>query len=417
MTTFKAQTDLPVSTSEAFRWLTRPGAFERLKPPWEELIGHDGRVERMSGPFASWTHGHGFLPEGEDRCVLEDTVEYRLRPACFWGCTATRRLERLFRFRHATILNDLVRHKRFADRKPLRIAVSGASGLVGSSLCSFLTAGGHGVSPLVRRRAEQEAGEIEWNPAKGTVDSDALEGYDAVVHLAGENVGAGRWSADRKQAILSSRVQGTNHLCQALAGLKQKPDLLISASAIGYYGNRGDDWVEESATCGEGFLAEVARQWETATEPARKAGIRVIHLRIGVVLTPAGGALARMLTPFRLGLGGRAGDGKQYMSWIALDDLVGAIHHLLLTPGIEGSVNAVAPEPETNAAFSRTLGRVLRRPAMLPLPAPAIHLLLGEMGRSLLLEGVRVRPTGLLSSGFDFLHPRLDGALRAGLGY
>ncbi len=303
-----------------------------------------------------------------------------------------------------------------ADPASLRIAVTGSSGLVGTRLAGFLTQRGHQVERMVRCSAHPGTGEIFWDPATGEIDAAALEGIDCVVHLAGENVGAGRWTQARKDAIRTSRVAGTRLLSKTLAKLAKLPRTLIAASAVGYYGDRGDEPLTEDSLPGAGFLADVCREWEAATRPAREAGIRVVNLRTGVVLSAVGGALARMLTPFKLGLGGVVGTGRQYMSWITLDDLVAAIHHVTVTDEVSGPVNAVSPSPVTNREFTKTLGRVLRRPTILPLPAAVVRLLFGEMGRALLLEGARVVPSRLLASGFEFAHPTLDGALRHTLG-
>jgi len=296
-----------------------------------------------------------------------------------------------------------------------RIAVTGASGLVGRRLCAFLSGGGHRVEPLVRREPRAGSPEIRWDPAHGQIDAARLEGVDAVVHLAGENV-AGRWTAARKKAILQSRVEGTTLLSQALAGLSKRPRVLVSASGIGYYGNRGDQSVDEQSPPGNGFLSEVCQQWEAGTEAAAKAGIRVVNLRLGMVLAAEGGALAYMLTPYRLGLGGRIGPGTQLVSWIALDDLVGCIHHLIVHDEVQGPVNAVAPQSVCNAELVRTLGRVLHRPTLFPKPAWLIRAVVGEMGQALLLDGARVQPTRLQASGFKFLYPDLESALRYELG-
>jgi uncharacterized protein (TIGR01777 family) len=303
-----------------------------------------------------------------------------------------------------------------SDRNALRIAVSGATGLVGSHLCASLAAAGHRVDRLVRRAPAPDTTDIAWDPAKGSIDADALDGTDAVVHLAGESIADGRWTAEKKRRIRDSRVQGTTLLCRTLAALANKPRVLVAASAVGYYGDRGDELVTEASPAGRGFLPEVCRDWEAACQPARDAGIRVVNVRLGVVLTPKGGALAKMLGPFKAGLGGRVGAGRQYMSWIALDDLIGAIHFVLAADRIAGPVNATAPNPVTNAEFARTLGRVLRRPAVIPAPAAMIKLAFGEMGRALLLEGARVLPHVLQQAGFEFHHPQLEPALRALLG-
>jgi uncharacterized protein (TIGR01777 family) len=255
-----------------------------------------------------------------------------------------------------------------------------------------------------------------WNPASEEFDPTALEGIDAMIHLAGENISEGRWNAERKQRILESRVQGTRALCRALSRMRTPPRVLISASAVGYYGDCGDDWVDERSKPGNGFLGRVCQAWEAATQPAHDRGIRVIKLRIGVVLSARGGALVKMLTPFRFGLGGVIGSGRQYMSWIALEDLIGALYHLMFASAVNGPVNAVAPQPLTNREFTRTLGAMLRRPTFAPLPAPVVRTLFGELGEALLLEGARVSSSLLEESGFRFLYPDLSSALSAELG-
>ena len=295
----------------------------------------------------------------------------------------------------------------------MKVLVSGSTGLVGSALCTALTSGGHEIARLVRQSPRSRQPEISWDPAKGTIDATKLEGFDAVVHLAGESIAAGRWTDEQKARIRDSRIQGTRLLCETLATLKNKPKVLVCASAVGYYGDRGDEVVDESSPAGANmFLVDVCQEWEAATEPARTAGIRVVNLRFGVVLSPNGGALAKMLLPFKLGAGGVVGTGKQYMSWIALDDAVGSIQHCLTTDSLTGPVNAVAPQAVTNYEFTKTLGKVLVRPTILPMPAFAARLALGQMADELLLASTRVRPTKLLESKYPFHYPQLEGALR-----
>jgi len=300
--------------------------------------------------------------------------------------------------------------------RSLRVAIGGASGLIGTALAALLTSREHYVFPLVRHPPHAAAREIYWNPAGGEIDAPALEGVDAVVHLGGESIAGGRWTARRRAAIRDSRVTSTQLLSQTLARLRQRPHTFICASATGYYGDRGDEPLMEDSAPGEGFLPEVCQAWEAATEPARQAGLRVVNLRIGIVLSPRGGALKKMLPPFKAGLGGVVGNGRQYMSWITLSDLVRAIDFLLLTDNILGPVNAVAPNPVTNREFTRALGRVLRRPTIFPLPGFVVRTLFGEMGQALLLDGSRVLPTKLERAGFSFLHSRLEDALRFELG-
>jgi uncharacterized protein (TIGR01777 family) len=298
----------------------------------------------------------------------------------------------------------------------MNILVTGSTGLVGSAVVAFLTSGGHQVARLVRAAPTPGAAEIYWDPHAKTITTPALEGLDAVVHLAGENIATGRWNPAKKRRIRDSRVQGTRLLCDALAQLVEPPKVLVSASAIGYYGDRGERIMQEESRPGSDFLAEVCQAWEAATAPAEERGIRVVQLRIGVVLTPAGGALHQMLTPFKLGIGGIIGNGQQYMSWIALDDVVGIIHHVLTTDTLQGPVNAVSPNPVTNQEFTQALGQVLKRPTVLWMPSLFARIRFGEMADALLLSSTRVEPAQLSHSGYEFQFPELDGALRHVLG-
>jgi len=297
----------------------------------------------------------------------------------------------------------------------MKILITGSSGLIGSAAVKSFTAAGHQITRLVRQQPPDE-GAISWDPAAGRLDPAPCEGFDAVVHLAGENIAGGRWTAERMARIRLSRVQGTRLLSETLARLSRPPRVLASASAIGYYGDRAGEPLDETSPPGGGFLADVCRQWEAATQPAADAGIRVARIRTGLVLAAGGGVLAMMLKPFRLGLGGRLGSGRQYMSWITLDDVVGAIAHVLATETLRGPVNLVAPQPVTNAEFTRTLGRVLRRPTLLPLPAFLLRAALGKMADELLLCGARLVPRRLLDSGYQFNDLELEPALRRLLG-
>lgn len=448
MPVYERRLPVPVPAEALHDWHARPGALQRLVPPWEKVelvrisgtladmrvvmrmhvLGpirqtweafHDEHVPgrrfrdvQLRGPFARWVHTHRFepAPSGSE---LVDHIDYTLPlgpvGALFGGGFARARIARMFEFRHQRTTEDLERH---AGRETLRVAVTGASGLIGTQLCAFLGTGGHRVDRLVRREAGP--GEIRWDPAARKIDHAALEGVDAVIHLAGENVGQ-RWTPAHKAAVMKSRVDGTRTIAEALARLDRKPRIFVSASAVGYYGDTGDTLVDESAPNGTGFLAEVCRAWEESADPARAAGIKVVHPRIGVVLSGSGGALAEMRTPFSLGVGGPIGGGRQWFPWIAMDDTVGALHHLLYA-GLEGPVNVVSPAPVTQAEFARVLGKVLRRPAFLPLPGVAVKALFGEMGEGVLLAGQRVAPRRLLDSGYRFLRPDLEQALRFELG-
>ncbi|HUT53177.1 MAG TPA: TIGR01777 family oxidoreductase [bacterium] len=456
MPVFEKKSVMPAPAAAVFQWHGRPGAFERLVPPWQRITvversggiregarltmvirngpvavrwearhsgyreGREFTDEQVSGPFKSWRHTHRFIAQSGSSSVLHDHIEYapRLGPAgkLLMGGYTARLIERMFRFRHAQTSRDLVRLRAFAGQGPRRIAISGASGMIGTALGHFLEAGGHRVERMVRRAPRPGCAEVHWDPERGEIDAGALDGVDAVVHLSGESVAGGRWTRERREKIVKSRADSTRLLCETLARLAVKPRVLISASAIGYYGDCAEEAVcDEGREAGRGFLAEVCRQWEDATAPARKAGIRVVNLRIGVVLAARGGALNRMLPPFSLGFGGRIGTGKQIMSWVALDDVVGAIHHLIFT-AVSGPVNLAAPESVTNAQFAAALGQVLHRPALLPLPAPLIRALFGRMGEEMLLYGARVEPKKLLDSGFAFSLPDLAYALREELG-
>jgi uncharacterized protein (TIGR01777 family) len=292
------------------------------------------------------------------------------------------------------------------------IAVTGASGFIGSAVVATLAAEGHRVLRLVRRPAES-GDEVAWNPDGGQIDAARLEGVDVVVHLAGESIAGGRWNAERKQRIRQSRVAGTGLLAGALARLASKPRVLVSGSAMGVYGDRGDEVLTETAAPGTGFLAEVGQAWESAADPARRAGIRVVHPRFGMVLHPSGGALERMLPPFRMGLGGHLGNGQQWMSWITRADAVAVIRAAILDETMSGPVNATSPNPVRNSEFTRLLGAALHRPAIAAVPAFALELLFGELAREALLASQRMIPARLTELGFQFNHPDLESALVA----
>jgi uncharacterized protein (TIGR01777 family) len=296
----------------------------------------------------------------------------------------------------------------------MKVLVSGSTGLVGTALVQALESAGH--SGVSLTRSTSAPGRIQWDPMAGTLDARDLEGFDAVVHLAGESIAGGRWTAAKKERIRDSRVRGTTLLAETLAKLARPPRVLASASAIGYYGSRGDERLTEDSAGGRGFLAEVCRDWEQATAPASRQGVRVAHLRFGVILSPHGGALAKMLLPFKLGAGGKIGDGRQFMSWITLDDTVTAVQHVLSQESVRGPVNIDAPHPATNYEFTKTLGRVLGRPTVFPMPAFAARLAFGEMADELLLASTRVMPQALEEAGYQFRYPDLDGAVRHLLG-
>ncbi len=470
---------VPVPAAELFAWHERPGAFERLAPPWQrvEVIETDGSIRdgarvrlrarvappalaplhavvdplaallvrdrwlvehrdyvagrrfrdvMLEGPFARWTHLHEVEPEGPAASRLTDAVDFALPfgplGAAVGGPLAARELARLFRYRHAVTAADLSRHADARARgvASLTVAVTGASGLIGSALVPFLTAGGHRVVRVGRgapgAARSPQLRDVQWDPGRGRLDPAALEGVDVVVHLAGANVGE-RWTAAYRREIVDSRVASTRLLAETVARLDRPPRALVSMSASGYYGDRGDEVLDESAPPGRGFLAEVAQRWEGAADPARAAGVRVAHPRLGVVLTPRGGALARLLPPFAAGVGGPTGSGRQWWSLAGLDDVVGALYFIATRNELAGPVNVSLPEPARNADFARALGRVLGRPALLPTPALALRLALGrEQADEMLLASQRVVPRRLAEAGFAFRHPTAEAALRFELG-
>ena len=299
-----------------------------------------------------------------------------------------------------------------ASHAPITVTVSGATGLIGSALVTRMRARGHIVRRLVRSAREPQPGDIAWDPMADMLDGHALDGSDAIVNLAGAPI-ARRWTESRKREIRESRTRGTALLSRAVAAMTVKPRVVLSGSAVGYYGDRGDELLDEHSASGDDFLAGVVQAWEDAAAPVAEAGVRLVLLRTGIVLSPAGGALAKLLPPFRLGLGGPIGGGRQWMSWISLDDHLRALEHALFADGLHGPANLVAPNPVTNATFATTLGRVLRRPALIPVPSVALELMFGEMARATILGGQRVAPGALLATGFEFAEPTLEGALRS----
>ena len=457
MTVFSRESILSADVDEAFAWHARPGAIERLSPPWEPLtvVSRTGGIlpgarvvlrmkagpipylwharhtrleenrlfedEQVRGPFAEWVHTHVFEPAGEKQCLLRDAVRFRLPLAGLSHPLAVplinRKLGKIFAFRHRVTAADLALHQTFADQPRQTVLISGAGGVIGSRLVPFLTTGGHRVVKLVRRQPAS-GDELFWDPVTGKIDFAGIEAVrpDAIIHLAGENIGQGRWTPAKKKTIIDSRVKGTRLIATTMARMKRRPHTLLSASAIGFYGDRGEDMMTEADGPGNDFVSHVCRTWEDAAGSAVAAGIRVVRMRIGVVLTPEGGALGKLLPLFRLGLGGRIGSGRQYLSWIGMDDTVGAIYHLLMRPDVAGPVNLVAPSPITNADFTRILGRVLSRPAILPVPAVMVKAVFGEMGKEVVLGGTRVSPEKLLEINYSFQYTELNQYLQHILG-
>jgi hypothetical protein len=452
MPVFRYRSRFPHPVEDVFAWHERPGALERLTPPWISMkilereggLRDGGRVvlaikegpaevkwevehtefregelfrdEQRSGPFKKWIHSHRFLPGEEGGCIMEDEVEWApplgAAGRVFGEPFVERELERLFAFRHTRLRHDLDLHAAY-DGRPLTVAVSGGTGLIGRALTHLLRTGGHEVLRISRTEGK---GDVLWDYEKGKVDTEALEGVDGVIHLAGEPIFGLRWTRDKKKAIMESREKGTEVLARALAELGGKPRVLVSASGVHLYGDRGADMVTEESSPGRGFLPKVCRAWEAATIPARRAGIRVVALRTAMVLSPAGGALGTMLLPFKMGIGGRLGSGRQYVSWIDLDDHTALIHRALLDGEMRGPVNAASPHPVPNATFTDVLGRVLNRPTVVPVPSLGIKTLFGEMGETLLLDSIRAMPGKAREAGFEFRYPGLEDSLRHQLG-
>ena len=463
MPQFVAESEFASPVENLFRYHARPGALDRLLPPWQnvkiakrsesievgqevilKLIGPLGLSMKwhaqhtqyqpdtlfediqLRGPMHHWTHQHQFHALDGSRSRLCDSVSYQLPlgSAGQWllGRYFESELKRMFNYRHQVTAADLALIERFPTQ-PLRIAISGSSGLVGSNLAALLQVAGHQVVRLVRptnktvqgTTADSEA--LVWSPANGLAEPRLAEGLDAVIHLAGKGIGDSRWNAKTKEAIRASRVQATEVLSTQLSHLDVPPKVFVSCSAIGLYGDRGDEILSESSGRGGGFLADVAEGWENATAPLRERGVtRVVHPRLGIVLHPQQAALAKLLLPVRLGLGGRFGSGQQYWSWISIDDCIGSIYHMLLDDRAEGGVNVVSPGALRNREFMAVLAKQLHRPNFLPAPATALKWLLGEMAGPLLLDSCRVAPVKLERLGYSFRHPDLNVALRYLLG-
>ena len=466
MSRYVAATTLPVSAAQAFSYHERPGALKRLLPPWEQatIVRSDNSLapgsrvnlkaslgpvpirwiaehvdfdppnyfsdRQVSGPFRFWHHRHRFVPSSAESSVMEDRIDYEIPLGAagklFGSGAVTRRLESMFAYRHRVTREDLTLLDRYGDQS-LRIAISGASGLIGQQLINLLTLLGHQVIRLERSlekirsvgegASSGEAAAHIQSIAPWESDSEAakLEGIDAVIHLAGKPIAGQRWSDEIKRQIRESRISLTRELAEKLAGLEVKPKVFICASAVGIYGDRGDEKLVEDAAIGSGFLSEVAHQWEQACGPAAEAGIRVVNARFGLVLDPRGGALEQMLFPARM-FGGALGSGRQWWSPISLDDALGAIYHLICTEMVEGPVNLTIPEPIQNRDFAKVLGRVLSRPAIFPAPAFALRAALGEMADALLLASHRVLPVKLIDSGYEFRFSESESILRYCLG-
>ncbi|MDX2187934.1 MAG: TIGR01777 family oxidoreductase [Opitutaceae bacterium] len=452
---FERTIRLPRPAQAVFSWLEARGALERLTPPWERIevvkpaeslrdgttvelrsraagfnlrwkVEHRDYVEgkqfrdvQLEGPFASWEHLHRVDATRAGESDLTDRIEYRPPGGVLGDIVGNwwiqKRLSKLFRYRHAVLHDDLEMASRYGAVRRMRIVVAGASGFVGRALVPFLTALGHEVLVLVRRTPNGPF-EAAWEPAEGRIDMHALRGADVVINLSGANIADGRWTSSRREELRRSRLDSTRTLVGAIEAVKHRPFLLINASATGIYGSRGDERLEEESTPGIGFLAELCSDWELESRQAEALGIRVVNARFGLILSADGGALSRMLLPFHLGLGGPIGPRRHWVSWISRDDVLGALYHCMLDQRCRGPVNFVSPEPLRQSQWARCLGAVLRRPAVLPVPAFALRFAFGQMADETLLASTRVVPNRLLRSGYVFRHPTLEAALAHTLG-
>lgn len=446
---FTHSTEIKSDAHSAFEWHEKDGALQRLTPPWEkmELLEKDDGIEvgakcslnvgagffsipwkaehieyykdrhfkdkQASGPFSLWEHSHDF-EEKEESTVIHDTVEYRLPmhwlSAPFAGGFVRKKLKKMFAYRSSVSKNDIELIKEYLP-EPKTIVVSGASGVVGSALIPYLQTQGHKVIRLVRNEKQLCIGDVCWNPNAGTIESE-FENADVVIHLTGEPIGDRNWSNDKKLSIVDSRVKSTSLLAKTIANMSNPPKLLICASAIGFYGDRGDEVITEDSETGKDFISHVCYHWEKAGLKAEESGVRVVYLRIGVALTPSGGALAKLMLPYKLGLGSVPGSGEQYISWVGMDDVLYAVSHIMETDSLSGPVNLTAPNPVKWIEFGDTLASVLGRPRFLKVPAWLIRGVYGQMGREVLLSGSNVLPKKLLESGFRFRYPLLGDALK-----
>ena len=445
---------------DVWSWYDSKGAFRRIMPEWEGIrpveagalvndattrfkitLGplrptwvarHHGVVSgevfndvMEKGPFGAWDHEHRFVSTSATSSEIHDTIQWKLpfHPLTFWTApfTVKGRMKQMFAYRTLRVQEDIKRIAQYADQPQQKVLISGSTGLIGMQLCAFLQAAGHQVIRLVRPSTvlppdvDNEPC-VVWDDRKGEVIDGSLEGFDTVIHLAGAGIGDKRWNVKRKELIVSSRTVPTDHLARLLGTLEQPPKTFMCGSAIGFYGNRGDEKLTESSSAGEGFLAETCQAWENAALPAKEAGIRTVWMRTGIITTPMGGALQQLLLPTLLGAGGPAGGGRQYQSWISLHDQIYATYHLMMNNSCEGAYNLTAPEPVTQKQYAKTLGKVTLRPWFAPAPGFVLRIMFGELAQSLILDGQRVHPKRLLDSGFTFQHNQLESCLRQCLG-
>jgi len=441
-------------------WYNSDGAFRRIMPEWEgiqpinagrlvdgeetifkvkmgplrqkwvarhhSVVPGESFADRMiKGPFGAWNHHHEFESNSGKETSIIDNVEYKLPLHIFtgWsaGFTVLPRMKQMFEFRSVRVANDLKQIQATAELPRQRILVSGSTGMIGLQLCAFLEAAGHDVHRLLRPTTKlpsdvDSAKVVRWDDLSGEILEGDMNGFDSIIHLAGAGIGDKRWSKKRLKLIRDSRIIPTQNLAKIVAGLENPPKKLLCSSAIGFYGNRGTEVLDENSNAGNDMLSDLCKDWENSSNAAKDAGINVVYLRTGIVMSPLGGALAKLLLPAKMGAGGPVGGGKQMQSWISLDDEIYAIHHLMMKEDSEGAYNLTAPNPVSQKQFAKTLGKVLRRPAFAPLPGFVIKMLFGQMGKKLVLEGQDVRPNRLLESGYEFTHSELESCLRSCLG-
>jgi len=448
---------IPAETEDVFEYHEREGALGRLTPPWEyaELLNRPmginaGTVVELKvgagpvkinwvskhteydknryfkdimvkGPFKKFEHSHYFT-EQNGSTLMKDRVEFEAPLAPIGNVSLPffkSKLQKMFKYRQDVLFNDFSFNnflkQKFGDGVKGKVVVSGANGQIGRNLVPYLQVSGYDVTRLVRKKSLICTDDACWDPKLGSIDH-CFDGVDTVIHLAGEHITQGRWTDERKQNIIESRVGGTKLIVDTIANLENPPKVLICASAVGFYGDNGDKPVDEKDEKGEGFIADVCSMWEEAARPAIEKGIRVVFARIGVVLSPDGGALRQFLLPFNVGLGGYMGDGSHYLSWIGMDDALYSFRYIIENKEINGAVNIVSPENITHKEFAKTLGRVLKRPSFVRIPAPAINFVFGQMGKEVFLSGSKVEPTVLENNGFIFTYPCLENCLRHILG-
>ncbi len=451
---FKFHSQIDAPSRDVYEWHAREGAFARLQPPWvdAEIISRQGGLEtgakteiklklgpfskrwiaehdeheagklfsdiQVEGPFRRWKHTHSFTPTDENKCTLADKIEYEL-PGGKLGKRlgekyVQRQLNRLFTYRHRVTQTDCSCYERFKEKPRKSICVVGGAGFIGRRLVDFLKAQGHSVSVLTRH--PRKADQIGWNPTTGFIEKEKLRDVEVVVNLAGAGIADRRWSSKRKRIVWDSRVAGTRFLIDSLESAGAKLDVFICASGSGFYGNSFEDTFDEKSPVGAGFLASLCEAWEREASRAERISDRVVCLRMGVVLDPGGGALAKMLPAFLMGLGGRLGSGRQWMSWIALEDWMFGVHGAVVNQNLEGAVNACSPNPITNATFTKALGKVLKRPTVFPVPEAVLKILFGEMAEETLLSSCRMEPRKLIDSRFSFTYPNIEDCLRFSLG-